>query len=94
MYTSWVHLPLSHNGNSNTSTFTCIVEEGERRDKGPEKLFEEVRLKSSLTGEGNRHLVAEVQKFPNKLDSKIHTRIYIIDMAKVKGRILKTLREK
>ena len=72
------------------------IPEGEEREKEVENVFDEIMAENfpNLKKETETE-VQEVQKVPNKMNSKKPTSRHIITkMAKDKGRILKAAREK
>ena len=80
--------------------YTCIigVPEEEEKEKGSEKLFEEIVAENFPSlGKETDFQVQEVQQVPNKMNLQSHTpRHIIIKIIKVKDkeRLLKAEREK
>ena len=74
------------------------VPEGEEREKGPEKIFEEIIVKNFPNmGKEIATQVQEVQRVPYRINPRRNTpRHIVIKLAKIKDKekLLKTAREK
>ena len=81
-----------------TNIHTIGVPEGEEREKGPEKIFEEIIAKNFPNlGKETGAQVQEAQRVPYRMNAKRNTpRHIIIKITKIKDkeRILKAAREK
>ena len=69
----------------NTNIHIIRVPEEEKRKKGTENLLEEITAENFLSRKVNRHLLQEVQKVPNKMNTKRSTPRHIkIKVEKIK----------
>ena len=75
----------------------CIIgiPEGEEKEKGIENIFEEIMAENFPNLKDTDIKIQEAQRAPNELNPNRPTlRHIVINMAKVKDRILKAAREK
>ena len=79
-----------------TNIPTVGVPEGEEREKGLEKIFEEIIAENFLNmGKGFLNQVQEVQRVPGRINPRRNTlRHTVIKVTKIRDKILKATREK
>ena len=81
-----------------TNIHIIVVPEGEEREKGPEKIFEEIIAENFLnSGKEIVSQVQEAQRIPGRINPRRNTsRHTVIKLTKIKVRdkILKATREK
>ena len=81
-----------------TNTHILVVPEGEEKEEGPEKIFEEITAENLLNmGKEIVNQVQEAQRVPGRINPRRNTpRHIVIKLTKVKDRdkVLKATREK
>ena len=81
-----------------TNTHILVVPEGEEKEEGPEKIFEEITAENFLNmGKEIVNQVQEAQRVPGRINPRRNTpRHIVIKLTKVKDRdkVLKATREK
>ena len=87
---------IQHNNIQRNNIRIIGVQEGEEREKGPEKIFEEIIVKNFPNmGKEIATQVQEVQRVPGRINPRRNTpRHTVIKLAKINDKLLKAAREK